>query len=115
MGFDPVPIFQKLTAPILFVWGEQDSVVPVKASRAAIVAGLQDHTNYKILMIPNAGHLFLLDPTLTCQRPIGDEAQLLMRAPRAFAPGLWREIMDWVQQCAASRGVSLPSAGSHEN
>lgn len=99
MGFDPVPIFQKLTIPILFVWGEQDSVVPVEASRAAIVAGLQDRTNDTILMIANAGHMFVLDQSITCHRPIGDEAQLLMRTPRAFAPGLWREIMDWVQQC----------------
>lgn len=99
MAFDPVPIFQKLTAPILFVWGEQDSVVPPEASRAAIETGLQDRSNYTILMVPNAGHLFLLDQSITCHRPIGDEAQLLMRAPRAYAPGLWFKIMDWVHQC----------------
>lgn len=98
MGFDPVPIFQKLTAPILFVWGEQDSIMPVEASRIAIEAGLQDRNNYTILLAPNAGHLFLLDPSLICARPIGDEMQLLMRAPRAFAPGLWQKIMEWVQQ-----------------
>ncbi|MFN8488896.1 MAG: alpha/beta fold hydrolase [Caldilineaceae bacterium] len=56
MALDPVPIFRELPSPILFVWGEQDSVVPAEESRRAIVNGLQNRDNYAILMAPNAGH-----------------------------------------------------------
>lgn len=98
MAFDPVPIFQGLSAQILFVWGEQDSVVPAEESRRAIMAGLADHTNYTIFMVPKAGHaLLLLDDTIYCQQIIGDEYQTLVRVPRAYAPGLWGKIISWVK------------------
>ena len=53
---NPVSIFEKLAANVLFVWGEKDSIVPAEESRQAIVAGLPDNDSYSILMVPDAGH-----------------------------------------------------------
>ena len=61
------------------------------------MAGLADHTNYTIFMVPKAGHaLLLLDDTIYCQQIIGDEYQTLVRVPRSYAPGLWGKIISWV-------------------
>ena len=94
---NPVSIFGKLAAKVLFVWGEKDSIVPAEESRQAIVAGLPDNDSYSILMVPDAGHqLMLIDDGIIYHQDLGDETQRLMRVSRVYAPNVWKTVTEWV-------------------
>ena len=50
---DPVPLLQRITAPTLLVWGEQDAMIPV-ANAADYKAAIADAT---VVTLPDVGHL----------------------------------------------------------
>jgi hypothetical protein len=50
---DPVPRLQKITAPTLLIWGEQDQMIP--SSHAKSYAGVLPVS--KTVLLPNSGHL----------------------------------------------------------
>src|SRR3712207_4048985 len=65
--FEPLPVWEGLRVPALFVWGDKDTVVPVEKGRAIIEgarrkAGARD---YAIKVFPNVTH------TLIISRPQG--------------------------------------------
>lgn len=50
---DPVPILERITAPTLLVWGEQDAMIPF-----ANAADYQRHIrDVRLIAFPNLGHL----------------------------------------------------------
>lgn len=57
MLFDVVPVFADLTTiPVLSVWGEQDTVVPVQESITAMREGMANHPDYTYFVVPDVEH-----------------------------------------------------------
>ena len=64
MGYDPIPALEKVTCPVLAVFGELDTLTPVAETAANFRKGLgragnRDHT---ITVFPNADHALLVWP-----------------------------------------------------
>jgi uncharacterized protein len=60
MAYDPVPAFQGVDAPLLFLLGGEDIDVPV-ARTLDIAAGLRGRDDREIVVIPGASHLMRLE------------------------------------------------------
>jgi alpha-beta hydrolase superfamily lysophospholipase len=58
MDYSPVPALERLGVAVLAVWGDQDVLVPVEASRAAVAAARSrvDHPGDSLLVIAGADH-----------------------------------------------------------
>src|SRR6185295_6731149 len=65
MERDPVPILQQVTCPVLALFGESDTVVPVAENKALMEYALWSGGNqdYSIRVIPKANHIFLVSET----------------------------------------------------
>lgn len=55
MDFDPIPLLEKVRVPVLAVWGEDDVLVPVTESRAAIEGALTRNGNRNVTCRVYAG------------------------------------------------------------
>lgn len=58
LKFDPQTVWEKVKVPVLAVWGEQDSVVPVQKSFQIIENALKKGKNkkYDLKLFPESGH-----------------------------------------------------------
>jgi pimeloyl-ACP methyl ester carboxylesterase len=63
-GFDPAPIYASLKCPLLFIWGDKDTVVPLEDSHRRIEAALTEthHPDFQIVRLPNTTHKMYQDP-----------------------------------------------------
>jgi hypothetical protein len=64
-NYDPVPDFQKITIPVLCIWGELDKIVPAHGSRSIIDKALTKAGNldYTLKIFPQANHVMRLAET----------------------------------------------------
>lgn len=91
MTYDPVPALEKLRMPILAIWGDQDTYLPVRESievfeRAMARAGNQ---SYVVKVYPRSDHSLLVNESGSPSTG-GKE--------RNFAAGLWKMQTDWWRQ-----------------
>lgn len=89
MTYDPVIALEKLNIPILAMWGDKDTFLPVEETiagfkRAMAKAG---NKNYVIKVYPNYNHS-LLESETGSPSTGGKE--------KHFAPGLWKMKTDWL-------------------
>ncbi|MCI0487127.1 MAG: alpha/beta hydrolase [Blastocatellia bacterium] len=58
LSFDPVPVWKKVSVPVLALWGERDTIVPAEKSRAIIERALKEGGNkeYTLKIFPQADH-----------------------------------------------------------
>ena len=58
MHYDPVPALQALRAPALFLFGDQDQLIPVEKSVEVIrrVVAENKHRDFTIRVFPNVDH-----------------------------------------------------------
>ncbi len=55
--FEPMPFWENVNVPVLFVYGEKDSHIPVEKSISQLTDSLKTKTNFKIKNFKNTGHL----------------------------------------------------------
>ena len=62
-SFDPAPLYAQLRCPVLCLWGEEDTVLPVMESIACIQSALQAsaHPDWTVRTFPHANHLLYLN------------------------------------------------------
>jgi len=67
MSYTPMPALEKVTSPILAVFGELDTSTPVAETVAAFREGLGKarNTDHTIEVFPNADHALLVWPKPT--------------------------------------------------
>jgi pimeloyl-ACP methyl ester carboxylesterase len=99
MTYDPVPALEKLKIPILALWGDKDTYVPVPETwtifkRAMAKAG---NRAYSGAIFPGCTHSLLVEATGSPSTG-GTE--------RNFAPGLWKMEADWVLKHLRPNGGS---------
>ena len=60
--FEPVPMWEKVKVPVLLIWGDQDTVVPVGDSKTIIEKALKKAGNkdVSVKIFPNVNHAVVL-------------------------------------------------------
>ena len=85
--YDPVPALERVTCPVLAIWGQRDLYVPVAASAEAFAAALGRSGNgsFRLEVVPDADHGLRLPAT-------GGEE----RGPRI--PDLMEMVVSWLRR-----------------
>jgi uncharacterized protein len=88
--YDPVPALERVTCPVLAIWGQRDLYVPVAASAEAFAAALGRAGNgsFRLEVVPDADHGLRL--------PAGAGAE---RGPRI--PDLMDMVITWLRRALA--------------
>jgi hypothetical protein len=60
MLFDAVPVFRSLSIPILSIWGELDTVIPLQESINVMREGMKGHQDYTSVILPQVGHMLTI-------------------------------------------------------
>jgi uncharacterized protein len=68
--YDPVPALERVTCPVLAIWGERDLYVPVAASveRFAAALGRAGNGSFRLEVVPDADHGLRLPATGGAER-----------------------------------------------
>jgi uncharacterized protein len=96
MTYDPVPALENLKIPILALWGDKDTYVPVSETLAIFKRAMAKAGNraYTAKVYPGCTHSLLVEATGSPSTG-GTE--------RNFAPGLWKMEADWVMKIWEAR------------
>ena len=97
-GFDPAPVYGGLRCPVLCVWGEQDTVVPLQESVQRIENALRERSApYELRFVPSATHkLYLVPP-----EPTGLLAEVMHTHLHnvTLAPDVLEQTAEWALRC----------------
>ena len=86
-AYDPIPVFERLKAPLLIVLGGKDADVPVDVSLRPLISALSGAGSRSVIQVfPNAGHDLRVEPGK------GEPWDF----PR-FAPGYLELLASWVK------------------
>ena len=90
LSYDPVPVLQKVTCPVLAINGEKDLQVPYRENLDAIGKALRagGNTDVTTLSMPNLNHLFQTSQT-------GAPSEYA-KISETFAPAALDAISDWI-------------------
>jgi pimeloyl-ACP methyl ester carboxylesterase len=90
IGFDPSTVLQRVTCPVLAVFGGRDLQVPEVPNRSRLEAALTEarNTDVTVKVYPDANHLFMTAVT-------GQPAEYAT-LPKAFVPTLLEDITGWI-------------------
>jgi len=92
LTYDPLPILEILTVPVLALNGELDEAIPTKKSVPILEGALRKAGNkdFTVIVLPRAGHNFL-----ETDKPYG--AEEFVRKTR-YVPGYWDTIASWLRK-----------------
>lgn len=92
LSYDPLPILEKVTVPVLAMNGELDEAVPTKQSVPILQHALQKAGNkdFTIIVLPRAGHNFL-----ETDRPYGAEEYV---RKKRYVSGYWDTMAAWLRK-----------------
>lgn len=98
---DPLPVLERVTCPVLAIWGERDLYVPVAASIERFRAALERAGNrsYRLEVVPDADHGLRLPATGGAER-----------GPRT--PDLMERIITWLRQALPRPAAPYPKRAS---
>ena len=88
-SFDPVLVLKKVTCPVLFVFGERDTITPVPETIASIEKARKEtnNKNYTIKVFPKGNHSLLEAETG------GDKERPNLKN---FVPGYFETMTNWI-------------------
>ena len=91
MTYDPVPALERLSIPILALWGGKDTFLPVPETVSAFKRAMakSGNNNYTIKIYPNGSHSLL--ETATGSPSTGSKET-------NFSPGVWKLETDWLRK-----------------
>lgn len=96
MTYDPVPAIENLHIPVLALWGDRDTFLPVPETVAAFKRAMAKagNKNYVVRVYPNATHS-LLESNTDRTSTGGKE--------KNYIPGLWKMKTDWLLEHVVTR------------
>lgn len=92
LEYDPAPTLEKVTCPVLLLFGELDLQVPAEMNNKAMVKSLRKGGNkdFTAKIFPKANHLFQSAKT-------GSPSKYA-KLPKEFVPGFLDFISDWIKK-----------------
>src|SRR5439155_4406813 len=92
LTYNPLPVLEILTVPVLALNGELDEAIPTKKSVPILEGALRKARNkdFTVIVLPKAGHNFL-----ETDKPYG--AEEFVRKTR-YVPGYWDTIATWLRK-----------------
>ena len=92
LNYDPVPALQKVTCPVLVLFGGKDLQVPPAQNRKYIEDALRSGGNndFEVVVFPGANHLF--------QEAGTGSPNEYPQLPKEFIPGFLEKINEWLDQ-----------------
>ena len=96
LSFDPIPYWEKVSCPVLAIYGELDKNTPTARNVPPLVAALKRGGNrdYTIIILPRTDHHFYENEA----ESRGYTAEI--PAMQRFAPGYIDRMMTWISQRA---------------
>jgi uncharacterized protein len=90
--YDPIPVLEKTTLPVLMTFGELDLQVPAAQNKSKMEEALTKagNKNFKSVVFPKASHLYQEAKT-------GSPSEY-SELPKEFVPGFLETISDWITQ-----------------
>lgn len=88
--FDIVPYLEKVTCPVLAVYGELDKIVPVKKSTEILEEVLKNH-DFTMKIFPRGNHALI-------ESEIGVWSEMPRLKKREFVSGYYDLINDWIKE-----------------
>ncbi|HEU5368462.1 MAG TPA: alpha/beta fold hydrolase, partial [Ktedonobacterales bacterium] len=97
-SFDPAPLYAQLRCPLLCLWGEEDTVLPVAESMAHIQHVLQAsaHPDWTVWTFPHANHLLYLNRPGVDEQT--NEAMHEKLQDVRYPAGFFERMMAWASQ-----------------
>jgi dienelactone hydrolase len=97
LAFDPIPYWEKVSCPVLAIYGELDKNTPTARNVPPLVAALKRGGNrdYTIIILPKTDHHFYENAT----ESLGYFAEIA--AMQRFVPGYVDRMMNWIAQRAS--------------
>jgi uncharacterized protein len=97
-GFDPAPLYAQLRCPVLCLWGEEDTVLPVSESVVCIQHALQasSHPDWTARTFPHSNHLLYLNRASVDEQT--NEAMHEQLHDIQFPAGLFELMTMWARQ-----------------
>jgi dienelactone hydrolase len=92
LTYDPRPILESITIPVLAMNGELDEAIPTKISVPIFEGALRKAGNkdFTVIVLPKAGHNFL-----ETDRPYGAEEFV---RKRRYVSGYWNTVAAWLRK-----------------
>ena len=93
INFDPVPVWEKVTCPVLVLSAELDKSVPTRRSAPLLDEALQkaENKDYSIVILPKANHWLLEADT-------GYGSDFVQGRVKRFATGYLDTVTHWLQK-----------------
>lgn len=90
MSYDPVRVWEKVTCPVLAIFGGMDTAISVEENKARLRAALKRGKNkdYTIKVFPKANHLLQLAETNAAGRSSGGR----------YVPGYFETMITWIRK-----------------
>lgn len=90
LAYDPSYALEKVTCPVLMIFGGKDLQVPVSQNQKPMEDALKKagNTDYTVKVFPNANHLF--------QNAVTGSPNEYPTLPKEFLPGFLDEISGWI-------------------
>ena len=63
MNFQTITNLQKLSCPVLVIYGDKDRVVPVQGNKEKLEKALEKNRDVTFMVFPDGGHALLLTKT----------------------------------------------------
>jgi uncharacterized protein len=90
LSHDPAPVLEKVTVPVLALFGGKDLQVPAEENRDAVAKALEQGGNHDVTvkLFPDANHLY--------QKAVTGSPTEYASLPPEFIPGFLDTIGDWI-------------------
>lgn len=87
MNFQTIPNLQKLTCPVLVIYGEKDRIVPVQGNKDKLEKALEKNHDVTFMVFPDGDHALLLTKTGSTQD---------FFYSNQFVPGFFDLMLKWI-------------------
>lgn len=93
MNFQTIPNVEKLTCPVLIIYGDKDRVVPVQGNKEKLENALKKNPDVTFMVFPDGDHALLLTKTGSTQEYFYSNQ---------FVPGFFNLMLDWIHDKTSS-------------
>ena len=94
MSYDPAPVWENVTCPVLAVFGGMDTAISVEENKTRLERALKKgkKRDYTIKVFPKANHLM----------QVAETGRAGANSERQYVTGYFETMIAWVRKCASN-------------